>query len=253
MSLFIAALSKELREQWRTYRFLVALVVLTLFGLTSPLLAFFTPQIVAAVPGAEAFAGLIPPPSVKDAIGQYIENLSQFAILLAILLPMGAVASEKERGTAALVLAKPLPRATFLLAKAAAYLLVFAACFLLAGLAGYYYTGLLFEFLPLDQWLAMNALLLLYVMVYTALTLLFSTLTRSQALAAGLSFAVLLALGVAGISPALAVYLPAQLVNWGASLWVETGKAHWGAVGVSAGIVVAALLAAWLAFRRQEL
>ncbi len=253
MNLFFAALSKELREQWRTYRFLVVLVVLTLFGLTSPLLAYFTPQILTAVPGAEAFAGLIPPPAVVDAVAQYVKNLSQFAVLFAILLPMGAVAGEKERGTAALVLSKPLPRATFLLAKAAAYLLLFAAGFLLAGLAGYYYTGLLFEFLPLDQWLVMNALLLLYVMVYTALTLLFSTLTRSQALAAGLSFAVLLALGVIGISPALAVYLPAQLVNWSGLLWVEAGKTYWGAVGVSAGLIAAALLAAWLAFRRQEL
>ncbi len=253
MNLFFVALSKELRELWRTHRFLVALVVLTLFGLTSPLLAYFTPQILGAMPGAEALSALIPAPTVLDSVGQYVKNLSQFAILFAILLPMGAVAGEKERGTAALVLSKPLPRATFLLAKAAAYLLVFAACFLLAGLAGYYYTGLLFEYLPFDRWLVMNALLLVYVMVYTTLTLLFSTLTRSQALAAGLSFAVLLALGVIGISPVLAEYLPAQLVNWSAFMWVEPGKTYWGSLGISAGMIVAALLAAWLAFRRQEL
>lgn len=253
MKLFWAVLSKELREQWRTYRFLITLIVLNLFGLLSPLLAYFTPQILQAVPGVEGLSEIIPPPTVQDAIGQYIKNLSQFAILFAILLPMGSVSREKERGTAALVLTKPLPRSTFLLAKAVAYGLTFAVSLLIAGLAGYYYTGLLFEFLPFDRWMAMNGFLWLYVMVYVGLTLLFSTLSRSQALAAGLSFTVLLALGVISISKTIAVYLPAQLITWGATLFVQPESAYWGSLGVSAGLIVAAMLAAWLIFRRQEL
>lgn len=253
MKLFWAVLSKELREQWRTYRFLVTLIVLSLFGLLSPLLAYFTPQILQAIPGVEGLSAIIPAPSVQDAIGQYIKNLSQFAILFAILLPMGSVSREKELGTAALVLCKPLPRSIFLMAKAAAYGLIFALSMLIAGLAGYYYTGLLFEFLPIDRWLAMNGLLWLYVMVYVGLTLLFSTLSRSQALAAGLSFAVLLGLGVIGISKSLAVYLPAQLVSWSGLLFTQPETAYWGSLGISAGLIAAALLAAWLIFRRQEL
>lgn len=253
MKLFWAVLSKELREQWRTYRFLVTLIVLSLFGLLSPLLAYFTPQILQSIPGVEGLSEVIPPPTVLDAIGQYIKNLSQFAILFAILLPMGSVSGEKERGTAALVLSKPLPRGAFLLAKAAAYGLVFALSLLIAGLAGYYYTGLLFEVLPFDRWLVMNGLLWLYVMVYVALTLLFSTLSRSQAVAAGLSFAVLLGLGVVGISRTVAVYLPAQLINWSAMLFIQPQTAYWGSLAVSAGMIILALLAAWLVFRRQEL
>lgn len=253
MNLFWAAFIKEIREQWRTYRLLVTVIVLSLFGLLSPLLAYFTPQILAAIPGGEALGELIPPPTVVDAIGQYIKNLSQFAILFAILLPMGSVSGEKERGTAALVLSKPLPRGAFVLAKAAAFGLVFALSLLIAGLAGYYYTGLLFEFLPFDRWLAMNGLLWLYAMVYVGLTLLFSTISRSQALAAGLSFAVLLGLSVVGISRTIAVYLPAQLVTWSAVLFIQPGTTYWGSFWVSAGIGIVSLLAAWLIFRRQEL
>jgi ABC-2 type transport system permease protein len=245
--------SKELREQWRTYRLFVTLIVLSLFGLLSPLLAYFTPQILEAIPGVEGLSAIIPTPSVQDAIGQYIKNLSQFAVLFAILLPMGSVSREKELGTAALVLSKPLPRSTFLMAKAAAYGLIFAFSMLIAGLAGYTYTGLLFEFLPIDRWLAMNGLLWLYVMVYVGLTLLFSTLSRSQALAAGLSFAVLLALSVISISKTVAVYLPAQLITWSAMLFSQPESTYWGSLGISAGLIAAALLTAWLTFRRQEL
>lgn len=253
MKLFWAVLSKELREQWRTYRFLVTLIVLSLFGLLSPLLAYFTPQILQSIPGVEGLSEVIPPPTVLDAIGQYIKNLSQFTILFAILLPMGSVSGEKERGTAALVLSKPLPRGAFLLAKAAAYGLVFALSLLIAGLAGYYYTALLFEALPFDRWLVMNGLLWLYAMVYLTLTLLFSTLSRSQAVAAGLSFAVLLGLGVVGISQTVAVYLPAQLINWSAMLFIQPQSAYWGSLAVSVAMIILTLLVAWLVFRRQEL
>ncbi len=253
MNLFWAALTKEIREQWRTYRLLVTLIVLSLFGLLSPLLAYFTPQILAAIPGAEAFGELIPPPKVADAIGQYIKNINQLTILFAILLPMGAVSNEKERGTAALVLSKPLPRGAFLLAKAVSYGLVFAVSLLIAGLAGYYYTGLLFEFLPFDRWLAMNGLLWMYGMVYVGMTLLFSVLSRSQAVAAGLSFAALLVLGVVGISKTIAAYLPAQLITWSALLFLRPEHADWGSLWVSVGMLTVSLLAAWLIFRRQEI
>src|SRR5690606_21638030 len=115
-----AALRKEWLEQWRTSRLLIAAVVLTAFGFSAPLLAYFTPALIAMLPEAEALAGLIPPPTVGDAVAQYVENLSQFGTLLALLLTMGVVAQEKEKGTAALVLSKPLPRWAFLLAKLAA-------------------------------------------------------------------------------------------------------------------------------------
>lgn len=253
MNGFIAVLGKELREQWRTYRFLVALALIGLFGLLSPLMAYFMPEMFKMIPGGEAFVGMIPAPTVTDALGQYIKNTSQFAIILAILLPMGAVVQEKEKGTAALMLSKPLPRGSFLLAKFAAYTLVFGVSILVAGLAGYYYTGLLFEFLPFGKWMAMNALLLLYTLVYVALTLFFSTLGKSQAFAGGLSLAVLALLAIFGAFPSLAQYLPAHLVTWSATLWVPGAATQWTVVWISTGVVLAALAAAWLIFRRQEL
>ena len=114
---FIAELRKEILEQWRTYRLLICAVVLGFFGMTSPLLAKFTPEILKAVPGADAFSALVPTPTVIDAFTQYIKNMDQFGILLALLITMGAVAQEKDKGTAAMMLVKPLSRGAFLLAK----------------------------------------------------------------------------------------------------------------------------------------
>jgi ABC-2 type transport system permease protein len=249
-----AALRKELLEQLRSYRLLIVGVVLVLWGLTSPLLAMYAPQILRfALPEGEALLQLIPPPTVADAVGQYLKNMSQFGILLALLMAMGSVAQEKDKGTAALMLAKPLPRGAFVAAKFVALGLTFAASIAVAGAACYYYTLLLFEALDIPAWLALNGLLLVQLLVYVALTLLCSTLARSQVLAGGMSFGCLILLSGAGAIPALGRYLPGALGTWGGRLALGGGPTAWPALWVSCGLIVGALITAWLIFRRQEL
>lgn len=250
---FIASLRKEFIEQWRTYRFLVLIIVLAFFGMTSPLLAKYTPELLKLIPAAGGIAVVMPPPTVMDAIGQYVKNVSQFGFLLALLLSMGAVAQEKDKGTAAMMLVKPLSRGAFILSKFTALGLAFLVCLLVAGLGAYYYTVILFQPVDLGAWLAMNLLLWVYMLFYIALTVLFSTLTRSQAAAAGLSFGVLLLLGLVGSIGKLGEYLPAQLINWGVGLMVGDAASDWPALAVSLGLILASLAVALLSFNKQEL
>lgn len=253
MNAFLTSLRKELLEAWRTRRFLILAVVLIFFGMTSPLMAKLMPQIFALVPGGEQFVGLIPEPSLQDAIDQYNKNIGQFGVLLALLLSMGAVAQEKERGTAGLMLVKPLPRWAFILAKFKALAVCFLGVFILAGLAGYIYTVYLFGALDVGVWMAMNLLLLVQCLVYAAITLLFSTLLRSQAAAVGLSFAVLLLLAAIGAFPQVGQYLPGALAGWAQTLFRPAPLTAWAALWVSLGIIAACLALACVLFDRQEL
>lgn len=251
---FWIVLRKELVEQWRTRRTWIVGAVLVGFGLASPLLAKWTPQLLRTLPDMPpGLAEMIPAPTLADAVAQYIKNLSQFGILLALLMSMGAVAQEKERGTAALVLSHPLPRSTFVLAKFVALTIQFGAALLLAALAGWYYTLLLFEALPWGAFLALNGLMLLVFLVYIAVTLLCSTLTRSQGAAAGLAFGALLVLLVVGSLPGLGKYFPSRLFEWGEALIVGAETTAWPALWVSLALLVVALGAACLIFERQEL
>jgi ABC-2 type transport system permease protein len=250
---FLAALRKELLELWRTSRLVVLAAVLAFFGLTSPLLARYTPELIKLIPEGEAIAEAFPEPTVLDAVTQYTKNLGQFGVLLALLLTMGAVAQEKDRGTAALMLVKPLPRGTFLLAKFAALALAFTAAIAVAAAGCYYYTTVLFEPLDLPGWLGLNGLLVAYVLVYIALTLFCSVTTRSQAAAGGLALGLLFLLGLIGAIPGLGRYLPGQLLAWGGGLVIGGAETAWPALWVSAGIVVASLAGAWFVFERQEL
>ena len=67
--IFLASLRKELLELWRTSRFIALATVFIFFGLTSPLLAKYIPEILKAVPGGEQFGALVPAPTIADAIG----------------------------------------------------------------------------------------------------------------------------------------------------------------------------------------
>jgi len=249
----LVALRKELLEQRRSYRLLVVVAVLVAFGLMSPLTAKFTPEIMKLLPNGEQIAQLIPPPTAAEAVAQYVKNTSQFGIILALLMAMGAVAQEKDKGTAALILVKPMPRYAFLWAKFVGLGLTFTAGIALAAVACYYYTLILFEALPVPEWLALNGLMLLFVLVYLALTLFCSTLSRSQVLAGGLAFGLVVLLASIGAIPQVGEYLPGQLLAWGAGMVAGSQGTAWPALGVSDGIIVAALVGAWAVFERQEL
>jgi ABC-2 type transport system permease protein len=259
MSGLSVLLAKELREQLRTYRLPVVAVVFVLFGISSPVLARFTKELLDLL-GAQAASGIeivLPPPSVGDAIGQLLKNLSQFGILIAILLAMGTVASEKERGTAALVLTKPASRLSFLLAKLTAIGITLAVAVALACAIGAIYTVLLFEGATLSWggYVAMAFLLWLSIFAYAALTFLGSTVSRSAAAGAGFGFLALIITGIVAALPTIGAFMPIALID--PALKLALGEQPSGDL---LGPVIAALLfvavpfaLAWLSFRRQEL
>ena len=251
--LFGLALRKELLQQVRTRRFLVVIAVFALFGLGSPLLANFTPQLLQSIEGAEQFADLIPEPTATDAVAQYVKNITQFGFLIAILLGMGAVAGEKEQGTAAMVLSKPLPRWAFILSKFAAQSAVYLLGFLLAGIGAYYYTLWLFEALPAGAFALSTFLLLVWLLVFAALTITASTLVGSTGAAAALALVGAVVLLLAGNIPTIAAFVPGALVSWASQAPLADIPPQAGALAASAVLIVVALLGAVAAFEVQEL
>ena len=253
MNIFLVTLRKELLEQWRTRRWVVVAAVLVFFALLSPAAARYTPEIMKLLPNGAAMAKLAPPPTVMDAVKQYLKNLSQFGLVLALLVTMGSVAREKDRGTAAMMLVKPLPRATFLGAKFTALTLVFMASLAAAALAGFCYTAFLFSAPNVTRWIALNALVLVYITVQVAVTLLCSVIAKSQIAAGGLAFAAITALAFIAAIPRFGKYLPGQLIGWAGELMARLPTTHWATLFVCLGIISTALFGAWFLFERQEL
>ncbi len=246
---------KELTEQWRSYRLLIVLAVLVAFGILGPVSTKYLPVLLANMADVpEGLAEIMPEPDITMAVTEYSGNLVQFGVILAVLVPMAAVVGERAAGTAEVTLSKPVSRGAFLLAKFLAYALTFTVGLAAATLAGYYYTGLLFDWVPLAGFLAANGLILVYLLVLVAITLLASTLARSQLAAAGIAVATLALLGLLGTLPPVGRLLPAAMLGWGNSLALGLpGEPAWGALAVSGILGAGALLVAWLLFRRQDL
>jgi ABC-2 type transport system permease protein len=258
-AVYLALLRKELLEQWRTRKVIVVLAVFLLFGLTSPLLARFVSEIIMSVPGAEQFAGLMPEPKAADAVTQYIENITQFGFILALLLTMGLIAGEKDRGTAAMTLSKPAPRWAFVLSKFDALALVFLPAILLAGLGAGFYTNLLFDpGLALGPFLLGNVLLWLWLLTMVAAVLLGSALGRTALTGAGLGLLFSVALLVGGAFPQAAGVLPGGLVSWAGQLGLPAAAdalpttGAWGALAGSLVVIAFCLVTAVGVIERQD-
>ena len=246
-------LGKEILEQWRTFRLPVVATAFLLVGLSSPLLARFTPAILKAVAG-DQIPIVLPPPTAADAIDQLAKNLGQFGGLIAVLLAMGAVATERERGTAAMILSKPVGRAGFLVAKLLAIGLTLGVATAIASAGAWFYTLVLFEPLPVAGVAAAAALQWLTLMAWAAITFLGSTLTRSSLAAAGLGIVAFIVIGILGVLPNVGRFLPTGLGAPARALALgQPGADVLGPVLATVTLIGAVILVAWLAFRRQEL
>ncbi|HEX7949331.1 MAG TPA: ABC transporter permease subunit [Candidatus Limnocylindrales bacterium] len=253
MNGFAALLRKELLEAWRTTRVQLVTTVFLLVGLSSPLLARFTPEILKAV-GGDQFQIVLPTPTAADAYDQLAKNLGQFGALIAVLLAMGSVATEKERGTAALILTKPASRGAFLAAKLVAIAATLLVATAIAAAGAWFYTLVLFEPLDVLGFTASAVLHWLALVAFATITFLGSTLTRSSLAAAGLGVAAFIVLGILSIVPTFGHYLPTGLGEPARGLALGVSGVDVLGPTVASVVLIGALAGvAWLAFRRQEL
>ena len=254
MTGFGVLLGKELREQWRTMRLVVVGVFFLVFGIVSPLTARYTPELIKSFGGSQFSGVTIATPTIADAVAQFVKNVGGTASLAAILLAMGLVAAEKERGTAGFVLTRPADRGAFVLAKMAAVATTLFLAMALAGIGAYAYTAMLFAVPSPLGWAAMCLFLWLGQLVLAAITLLASTALRSTAMAGGIGFLAYIALSILGALPALGAFTP-QGLNAPATA-VALGQPVVDLLQPLAGTVALVLVpvaAAWLTFRNQEL
>lgn len=257
MSGFGILLRKELTEAWRTRRLPIVAVLFLVVGIISPLTARYLNGILAVALG-DQLPVVLPDPTIATVLEQLQKNLGQMGSLAAIALAMGSVSGELDRGTAALVLAQPVGRPAFLIAKLLAIAIVLGVAMLLASVVAWIYTAILFEPVPAGGWVVMTALSWLALLAWATLTFLASAATGSTMAAAGLGFVALVGVGLVALVPAFDRFLPTGLsapaMMLGAGDWaaVDGGRLATSIAG-STVLVVVALAGAVMVFRRRQL
>lgn len=174
---FAAFAEKELLEQLRNYKILILLAVLFLFGMTSPLLAKLTPELLKNVSGS-GITITLPKATSTDAWAQFFKYVSQMGMIALILIYGTSMPQEIGRGTMIIPLSKGLSRTSVVLAKYLTALFDWTVGYSLAALICCGYTQYLFHgfavphlvFALFCLWLFGNFLLALVLCTGTATT-----------------------------------------------------------------------------------
>jgi ABC-2 type transport system permease protein len=247
-------LRKELLEQWRTMRLGIVVIVYLAFGILSPVIARYMPELVSGMLPPDQVPLRLPTPTASDAVDQFIKNVGGTLTIAAVLLAMGMIAAEKEHGTAAFILTKPAGRGAYVAAKLSALAAVLGLALAVSGLATYAYTLWLFEPLPAAGVAAMILFVWLSQLSVASITLLASALMRSVVAAGAIGFAAYAVLAMVSALPTVGPYTPAGLQNAAGRLAMgESPSTIAVAVLANVALVAASSVLAVVALRRQEL
>jgi len=249
VSSFFVLFKKEFRGQLRTYRLLIVVAVFFVFGLGTPLMLKY---LYALVP-AESVAISIPEFTTADVVESYISSLGQLGLIAAILVAMGSVATERESGTAAMTLSKPVGCGSFILAKLAALAVTFGIAIAVGAVGCYLYTVVLFGNPGGFDFFIATLIGALYLLFCLAVTVMYSSFVKSPIAAGGLSLVTLAAIaGTAGL-PVMKDYSPGALLNWAEDVASAGGPNSWWVFIVSAVLIILTTVIGWQVFKRKEL
>jgi ABC-2 type transport system permease protein len=246
MTGLIPLLKKEIMEQLRTYKLLIVGCIFLLFGITTPLMLKYLPQILKLA-GTSGLDITIPPPTAIQSLAEYTGTIGQIGVLVAVLMAMGGIASELRHGTAVMTLSKPVSRAAFVNAKLIAMGLTFLVSLAVASILCYVYTVWLIGKADIPAFVGQNLLLGLFLLLCIAVTLLFSSLFKSSVEAGGIAIALLVGQGALSTIPRIGDFFPGRLLTWGNMLVNGGGKSYWPTLAITAVIIISCI---WLAQRR---
>ena len=254
MNDYLVFLKKELIEYARTYKLLILLIVFIIFGITNPLIAKLTPELLASFM-PEGMLVAIPEPTALDSWAQFFKNTQQMGIIVLVLVFSGVLSNELSRGTLINLLTKGLSREAVIIGKFLAMLSVWSLSVLLSSLLTLVYTIYLF---PGDQ--VQNLVLAVFCMwlfgaFLLAVLLGSATLVSGNygsLLLTGLTVVVLLILN---IIPGATRFNPISLANRNMELVSNTTEASalFAAIGVTGLAILGLITLTVYVFRRKRL
>ncbi|HEY97478.1 MAG TPA: ABC transporter permease [Dehalococcoidia bacterium] len=245
-------LKKELKEQFKTYRWLIVGGIFLLFGITTPLMFKYLPEILEFA-GEQLTIIEIPPPTAVQSLSEYASTIGQIGILVAVLVAMGSIANELRHGTAIMTMSKPVSRLAFVSAKFIAMSLTFLGSMVLASIFCFAYTVWLIESADIQAFIGLNLLLGLFLVFCLAITLLFSSFFKSSLAAGGLALAVIVAQAGLAVLPRFGDYMPGKLLGWGNNLLTGNGESYWWALAITIGVICFCIYFAQRTLKHKDL
>lgn len=205
---------KDLMEQMRSKKILILIIAFLFVAISSVILAKVLPQILKNIPATPGLTINLPTPTYKDAVDQFVKNISQLIIFVLVFLVAGAIADEKIKKTLEIVLTKPISKISFVLSKFTSYFTSIIIVYYASAFIFYFYTITTFQSFDFGNFILMATLALVRLLVVVSLTILFSSFASSAILAGvgGLVGMILLET-VWGLIKSVKAYSPNMLMS----------------------------------------
>ncbi len=251
---FSAFFGKEMLEIRKTWRMWVLPLIMAFVGLTSPIIAKVTPDLISSLMADQpGMMVILPEPTTMDAYLQFMKNATQLVLIAVIISVAGMMVSEKRSGTAVMVLTKPISRTAMLLAKVLSNWVLLLCSTLLGAALCVGMTFVVFDTAhAVDFLVAVGAWYLLAAMFIAVMALL-SVLIPSQGGVAGAGVVFYFVVAVLSGWDVTRKYTPAGLMNAG-DLVLPDGNVEllWPAL-TALGVILVAVVVAAMVFERQEI
>jgi ABC-2 type transport system permease protein len=220
MSQWITLFQKEILEMWRNFKWIWVPITFILLGVSEPLTSYYLPQIIKSFGGLPEGSIIdIPPPTAGVVLASGLSQYSTLGVLIIVLGTMGVIAGERKSEVAAMILVKPVSYLSYVTSKWAGSLLLVWFSLFIGYLSTWYYTGQLFDWVPIGGFFQSFVLFGLWLSVVLTVTVFLSAALLSPGMAGFISLA--LAIVVSIISGALSHLLewsPSQLTSYASAL-----------------------------------
>ena len=232
------------RLEWlrlvRTHRLLALGAVYVFFGIVGPFTARYLGEIVDRFGGEVEV--VFPDPVPPDGIAQYVSNVSQVGILVAVAVAAGALTLDALPEMSIFLRTRVRSAAGILMPRVAVTVGAVSGAYLLGAATAWYETQVLLGSLSVGGMLAGIGYAVVYLAFAVALVAAVGSRLRSVVGTVGISIVVLLVLPVIGIAESIGRWLPSHLVGAQIDLVRDASIADYAGAALVTVAATAALL-----------
>ncbi|MEH7441508.1 ABC transporter permease [Bacillus sp. JJ1122] len=257
MNQWFTLLNKELLEMTRNYKWIWVPVSFILLGVMDPLTTYYMPQILDSVGGLPEGAVIeIPKPSANEVFIMSLGEYQTLGILIIALSTMGMVAGERKSGVAQLILVKPVSYFSYISSKWASAMLLITLSLFLGLLASWYYTGVLYEFIPFGDFMSAYFLYGLWIVFVVTIAIFCSSIILHPSAVGALSLGITIIINLIGSTLShMMKWSPTHLLQYASEVlvldtWPDDTRF---AIGTTFLLIILLLASAVAVFKSKEL
>jgi len=203
-------LNKEWMEMVRTYRLFLVPLLFILIALAGVIMTKMLPELIASSTDLpEGTVIQMAEPKAMDAAAAITGQYEQMGMLALILLFMGTIAGERASGVITTILIKPVSKWSYVGSKVLMAMLLITVSYLLSITVSWYYINQMFnDGIAFQPFLTGSLVYLPKLLVFAAIIVFCSSLTKSMLVAGGISFAAMIGLVAVNAVPWVEEHLP---------------------------------------------